>query len=121
MNHILKYGKFLSESLSYPNVKYKEISNEDLDTLPDEEINRILVCSNDGQGDTNCYTFDDIKNILSESDIKYNNVWVKGEEIVPKMKKSEIMDEFCKDLSGNMTEYIYFDVNENKYKKIKWK
>lgn len=46
---------------------------------------------------------------------------VKGEEIVPKMKKSEIMDEFCKDLSGNMTEYIYFDVNENKYKKIKWK
>jgi hypothetical protein len=37
------------------------------------------------------------------------------------MKNSEIMDEFCKDLSANMTEYIYFDVNENKYKKIEWK
>lgn len=120
-SNILTFGKFTKESLSYPNIEHKEISNEQLNSMSEEELNRILVCNNDGQGDTHCYTFNDIVNIISDSDIKYNNQWVKGKDVIQKMKRSEIMDEFCMDMSGNMTEYIYFDVNENKYKKIEWK
>lgn len=108
-------------SLLDPNTKYKEISNKELDTLTDEEVKRILVCSNDGQGDTYCYTFADIFNLISESDIKYNNQMVRGADVIQKMSRSEILYEFCKDMSANMTEYIYFDIDDNEYKIIKWR
>lgn len=58
----------VEESLSYPNIEYRDISNEELDGFTPEELNRILVCNNDGQGDTHCYTFSDMVNIISESE-----------------------------------------------------
>jgi hypothetical protein len=110
----------LQESLSYPNIKYKSLTNEELNTLSPEVMNRILVCNNDGQGDTHCYTYADMLSIISESDLKINGAWVKGADVIGKMKPSEIFDEFCRDFEGNMTEYVYFDVEENQYKQIQW-
>ena len=104
----MKILKF-NESLCYPNAIYKNISCDDLDTFSSEEMNRILVCSNDGQGDTNCYTYDDIRNNISDSDIKIDGVWVNGSDVIDKMKRSEIFDEFCFDLIPNMTKYIGYD------------
>lgn len=111
----------VEESLGYPNIEYRDISNEELDGFTPEELNRILVCNNDGQGDTHCYTFSDMVSIISESDLKRNGEWVKGAEVVGTMKPSEIFDEFCGGFLANLTEYVYFDINENKYKKIQWK
>lgn len=109
---ILKYQNFIKESL--------EDKDINIDVIDEKELNRILICSNDGQGDTNCYTFEDIYEIVSDSDIKYQNSWVKGSDVIEKMKRSEILDEFCRDMSYNMTEYIYFNVSINKYQRIKW-
>lgn len=107
------YNKKTNESLSYPNTKYKNISNADLDGYSQEELNKILVCNNDGQGDTHAYTYIDMFNILSESDLP-NGLNVDN------MKPSQIFDEFCKEFNGNMTEYVYFDTSEGCYKQIKW-
>jgi len=114
MSEILKYNLFTEK------FQYKDISNNDLDTFKDDELNRILICTNDGQGDTNCYTYKEIYEIISESDIRLDGTYIKGKDFVKNHKVSEIIDEFCQDLSGNMTEYIYFDVSENRYKKINW-
>jgi hypothetical protein len=106
MKYLKRFNdNLVNESLSYPNIKYKEMSSNDLDALSHDELNRILICNNDGQ-DTNCYTYVDIRNIISSS---------------VNMKPSEIIDEFCQDFDANMTNYIYFDIKENQYKEIKWK
>lgn len=116
----MKYLKRFNESLSYPNTKYKDISNDDINSFSNEELNRILICHNDGQGDTNCYTFADARNTVSVSDVKYKGSYVKGSDIVDGLKPSEIIDIFCEDMNANMTSYIYFDVEENQYKYINW-
>jgi hypothetical protein len=113
------FGK-LDESLSHPNTKSIDISDSELNSFDSSILNRILYCMNDGQGDTNCYTIDDMKSILSESDLKIDDVYVNGNEVVPTMKISEIIDEFTKDVSANMSEFIFFDVTDNIYKKINW-
>ena len=65
MKYLKRFNdNLVNESLSYPNIKYKEMSSNDLDALSHDELNRILICNNDGQ-DTNCYTYVDIRNIIS--------------------------------------------------------
>jgi hypothetical protein len=114
------YDQKLDESLSYLNDKSIDISDDELNSFDSLLLNRILYCMNDGQGDTNCYTINDMKNILSESDLKVNDDYVNGDEVVPNMKISEIVDEFTKDISANMSQFIFFDIKDNIYKKINW-
>lgn len=104
-----------------PHIEYKDLSNEELDRLSPEELNRILVCNNDGQGDTHCYTFPDMVDAISESDIKIDGEGVKGADVISSMRPSQIFDEFCKEFPANPTEYVFFDVQDNKYKQINWK
>ena len=69
------------------------ISNQQLNNFSKEELNKVLVCFNDGQGDHSVYDFEKMKKLFSESvdsnGKKYNT---------ENMTNSEILDEFYKSL-----------------------
>lgn len=95
------------------------IDNNWFDKATKEELDRILIAYNDGQGDTNCYTYDDIVDIISGSEEEENG------KIVPfnisKLTPVQIIQKFYDEvvLDGNMVDAVYFD--GKKYLKIQWK
>ena len=96
------------------------IDDKKINSFTKKELNKIVVCFNDGQGDHCVYTYNKIVKLLKESDIKINNLYVEGIEIVDNMKPSEIMNMFYNelDLDGNNTDALYFD--KGKYNIIQW-
>ena len=95
-------------------MNYITINNDWLNNATKEELNRIIVCSNDGQGDHSAYTYDGMFELLMDS------VGEDGSAYSPEMKPSEVVDNFyngCQ-LTGNNTDALYF--NGKIYSKINW-
>ena len=94
-------------------MEYKIITNDWLDNATKEELNRIIVCSNDGQGDHSAYTYEGMFELLMDSERE------DGTDYSPEMKPSEVIDNFYNscELNGNNTDALYFD---KIYYKINW-
>ena len=84
-----------------------DISDIWLDTASKEDLDRILICFNDGQGDHCVYDYDRVRELLC---MDYD---------LGDMLPSVIIDTFYNDLDlgGNGSDAIYFD---NGYKIIDW-
>jgi len=83
----------------------KKITDEWLNSSSDDEINRIIIGLNDGQGDHSFYTYNDVVELLEDCDIT-------------KMTKSEILNHFLKDFGFDTFDTVYF--NGKEYQMVDW-
>ena len=118
MRHIQKFTKYdiVKEVWSgdyHPKPKI-DISSDMLNKFGEEDLNRIVICSNDGQGDHISYTYKEIV------DLMFNSEYPKGNGPTEDSSTSDIIDLFYEefDLNGNNTDALYFD---GEYKIISWK
>ena len=86
-------------------ISHIHLSKEWLDTASKEDLNKIIICFNDGQGDHSVYTYDKIVKLLSESHL------TKTTKTVSEMTVSEIIDIFYLELNlnGDGTDALFFD------------
>lgn len=82
-----------------------------LDKASQSELDRILIAWNDGQGDTYVYDWRKL--------VRYSKDFPGWDE---NMSNREILEFFYDslELNGNMTEIVYFDIDENRYKSFNW-
>jgi len=91
-------------------MEYILLEKKWFDVASEKDLNRIIVCFDDGQGDHCVYTYKDIFNLLLD---------MKNGEDINNMTPLEIIDSFYTELNlnGNNTHALYFD---NEYKIIRW-
>lgn len=91
-------------------MEYIDISDNWLDSASKEDLDKIIICFNDGQGDHCVYNYDKIVELLSD---------YYDQEDLENMTPSQYMKNFYTDceLSGNNTDALYFD---KKYFLINW-
>ena len=74
--------------------------------LTDEQLGNLIMCTNDGQGDTSVRSVKDVKGWFAGPN---------GEEELKQMgygnSNSEIIRYLWADTNGNMTEFIYVENN----------
>jgi hypothetical protein len=85
----------------------KRVDQNWFNSLHVTDLKKYLICSNDGQGDTSVYTFDDVLTFFEDDDI---STW----------SKIEILNTFFNqtELNGNNTKQVYFD--DRGYVELEW-
>ena len=105
--------EFIKENENwYDGLPTIQIKESDFNTFSDEDLNRYVLCFNDGQGDHSVYTFKKIVGLLENSDRP-------DKKKVSEMTRIEILDTFYDelDITGNSSDELYFD---GEYKNIMW-
>lgn len=81
-----------------------KFTRKEIDELNDEQLKNLIMCTNDGQGDTSVRS-------VYESMGWYEPEYTKG-------TTSEFIDVLWSDTNGNMTEFIY--VENNTWNKVRF-
>lgn len=68
--------------------------------MSQEDMNKIIFCTNDGQGDTDLDSIAELRNQYEEDE---------EDEEIKNMSNSEFIDYIYQDTNGNMTTCIYLD------------
>jgi hypothetical protein len=99
-------------------MEYKSISDNWLNSATEDDLNKIVICYNDGQGDHSVYTIERVKDWYKEineyqEDERFNDV---------NAKLSYIIDLFYNvgypTINGNSCDALIFD--NGKYYMIHW-
>lgn len=100
-------------------MEYLTIKDSEFDNFSKEELATILVAFNDGD-DQSVYTWEDIIDNITESDICIDGKNQQGSEIIKDLSQSKIIDLFYNgsELNGNNTRAVIF--KEGKYWEIQW-
>ena len=118
---IKKFNEMAVTEKSWEVIKHKKISEKDFNNFSEKELNRFVLCFNDGQGDHSVYNWKSILSLLCESDLKdpKTGEYEKGELIIKEMNNMQILDLFYNDLdlNGNNSDALYFD---EEYYYISW-
>lgn len=92
------------------------LSADFIDNASDEEINRLLICMNDGQGDHCVHTIHDILGFYKE-DPSLDGIDVSN------IKRSRILEAFLKGFDANSLDTVLFRehvLGAGKYFKVRW-
>lgn len=92
-------------------MKTKSLTDAEFDAFSEDQVKRVLVCYNDGQGDHCAYSFLEIIDMVS--------LWYEDENAIHELSHTQIMDRFYEEtlLTGNNSDCFYFD---NEYFVIDW-
>lgn len=89
----------------------KNLTKGDVDAMSSSQLEQMIMCTNDGQGDTSVDSVGEIRDGYVDAN---GNCLDSGNPI----SNSEIVDRLWSDTNGNMTTFIW--IENNRHEKIRF-